>query len=164
MVFTARTSHYILTVQSSATKTPIGPRHTRGSKSLHQQHYKCAPAAGLVLRHFEVSLHCDAFQPAHNMLPLPQRADALKYTARSSNSGETLSTVVFPCSTFFTFGKTGTGSGAFVTGSLDGNAAIAMAGRFLTLGLAIALAMPPAESILNMERLLDGGKLRCDRD
>jgi len=73
---------------------------------------KCAPAAGLVLRHFEVSLHCDAFQPAHNMFPLPQRADALKYKPRSSNSGEILSTVVFPCSTFFTFGKTGTGSGA----------------------------------------------------
>ena len=125
---------------------------------------KCAPAAGLVWRHFGLSLHCDAFQPAHNIPPLPARQEALKYKVQSSTVSEILSAVVFPAATFFTFGKTGTGSGAFVTGSLDGNAAIAMAGRFLTLGLAIALAMPPAESILNMERLLDGGKLRCDRD
>ena len=58
----------------------------------------------------------------------------------------------------------GFAGGGFVTVSLDGNAAIAMAGRFLTLGLAIAIAMTPAEAILNMERLLEGGKLRCDRD
>ena len=57
----------------------------------------------------------------------------------------------------------GFAGGAFVTGPLDGNAAIAMAGRFLTLGMDFG-SMPPAESILNMERLLKGGKLRCDRD
>ena len=54
---------------------------------------------------------------------------------------------------------------AFSTGDNAGNDLMAMAGRFLALGLALAFdSLPPAESILNMKRLLEGGKLRYDRD
>ena len=55
--------------------------------------------------------------------------------------------------------------GAFATGDNAGNDLMAMAGRFFALGLALGFdSLPPAESILNMKRLLEGGKLRYDRD
>ena len=54
---------------------------------------------------------------------------------------------------------------AFATGDNAGNDLMAMAGRFFALGLALGCdALPPAESILNMKRLLQGGELRYDRN
>ena len=54
---------------------------------------------------------------------------------------------------------------AFATGDNAGNELMHMAGRFLALDLALhTLVLPLTESILNMERLLEGGKLRYDRD
>ena len=62
---------------------------------------------------------------------------------------------------------TATAGGAFVTGDNAGNDLMATAARLGVLGFADFSAfsrMPRTVSILNMERLLKGGKLRCDRD